>query len=187
MKKTVLSLLFLTILSFTAQAQSIKLGIKGGINYANQSGSDITITTQNYKSEAITNYHIGLLAEIKLLENFAIQPELLYSTKGASYKYALTEFKNELGYITIPVLLKFGLSKSLSLELGPQAGFLLSEKNNVDFKDSETFEFSAVGGLGLKITKNLFIQARYGLGLTNATKNAEIKNSVVQVSAGILF
>jgi hypothetical protein len=187
MKKTVLSLLFLTILSLTAQAQSIKLGIKGGINYANQTGSDITITTQNYKSEAITNYHIGLLAEIKLLENFAIQPELLYSTKGASYKYALTEFKNELGYITIPVLLKFGLSKSLSLELGPQAGFLLSEKNNVDFKDSETFEFSAVGGLGLKITKNLFIQARYGLGLTNATKNAEIKNSVVQVSAGILF
>lgn len=187
MKKSVFSLLFLTILSFTIQAQSIKLGIKGGINYANQTGSDITITAQNYKTEAITNYHIGLVAEIKLLESFAIQPELLYSTKGATYKYAVTEFKNELGYIAIPVLLKIGLSKSLSLEFGPQAGFLLSEKNNVDFKDPETFEFSAVGGLGLKVTKNLFLQARYGLGLTNATKNAEIKNSVVQVSAGILF
>lgn len=173
--------------SFTIQAQSIRFGIKGGINYANQTGSDITINSTNYSTDAITSYHVGLLAEIKLLERFAIQPELLYSTKGATYKYAVTEFKNELGYITIPLLLKLGLSKSLSLELGPQAGFLLSEKNNVDFKNAETFEFSAVGGLGLKVTKNLFLQARYGLGLTNATKDAEIKNSVVQISAGILF
>lgn len=187
MKKSTFAVLLMTIVSFSTQAQTLRIGIKGGLNYANQTGSDITINSSNYNTDAITSYHIGLLAEIRLLERFAIQPELLYSTQGASYKYALTEFKNELGYITIPVLLKFGLSKSLSLELGPQAGFLLSEKNNVDFKDSETFEFSAVGGLGLKVTKNLFLQARYGLGLTNATKNAEIKNSVVQISAGLLF
>lgn len=187
MKKSIFSFLFLTIFSFSTQAQSVRFGIKGGLNYANQSGSEITVNSTNYNTDAITSYHAGLIAEIKLLESFAIQPELLYSTKGATYKYALTEFKNELGYITIPVILKFGLSKSLNLELGPQAGFLLSEKNNVDFKNSETFEFSAVGGLSLNITKNLFLQARYGLGLTNATKNAEVKNSVVQISAGILF
>ena len=43
--------------------------------------------------------------------------------------------KNELGYLSIPVLAKFKLSNALSLDLGPQASFLLSERENVDFKD----------------------------------------------------
>jgi hypothetical protein len=73
------------------------------------------------------------------------------------------------------------------LELGPQASFLLSEKNDFEVKDANTFDFSVVGGLGLKITKSLFVQARYGLGLTEISKEAQTKNSVVQVSAGILF
>lgn len=187
MKKSIFAVILLTIVTFSMQAQSLRFGIKGGLNYANQTGSDITINSSNYNTDAITSYHIGLLAEIRLLDRFAIQPELLYSTKGATYKNAVEEFKNELGYISIPVLLKFGLSKSLSLELGPQASFLLNERNKFDYKNTETFEFSAVAGLGLKVTKNLFLQARYGLGLTDASKNAEIKNSVVQVSAGLLF
>lgn len=92
-----------------------------------------------------------------------------------------------MGYLSIPVLAKIYLGKSLSLELGPQASFLMSERKNVNFEDSKTFEFAAVGGLGLNITKNLFVQARYGLGLTEASKNADVKNSTFQVSAGIMF
>lgn len=56
--------------------------------------------------DAITSYHAGLIAEIKLTDGFSVQPELLYSTQGASYKNATTEFKNELGYLSIPVLAK---------------------------------------------------------------------------------
>jgi hypothetical protein len=47
------------------QAQLVKFGIKGGLNYANQNGSDITVNSTNYDSEAITSYHVGLLAEVK--------------------------------------------------------------------------------------------------------------------------
>lgn len=187
MKKSIIALVAFTAISFSAQAQLVRFGVKGGLNYANQNGTDITVNSSNYDSEAITSYHAGLVAEVKLFENFAIQPELLYSTQGANYKNGVNEFKNELGYLSIPVLAKIYLNKSLSLELGPQASFLLSERENVDFKNSETFEFAAVGGLGLNITKNLFIQARYGLGLTEASKNADIKNSTLQVSAGIMF
>lgn len=187
MKKLILITLMLFSMTAVLQAQSIRFGLKGGINYANQNGTEITVNGENYDSEAITSYHAGLVAEIKLLDQFAIQPELLYSTQGASYENVTDEFKKELGYLSIPVLAKIYLSKSLSLELGPQASFLLSERKNVNFEDSETFEFAAVGGLGLNITKNLFIQARYGLGLTEASKNADVKNSTFQVSAGIMF
>jgi opacity protein-like surface antigen len=187
MKKTILVAVLLLAVSVNVQAQLLRLGVKAGLNYANQTGSDITINSTNYDTDAITSFHAGLVAEIKVMDKFAIQPELLYSTQGASYKNAGEEFRNELGYLSIPVLAKFYLNKSISLDLGPQASFLLSERNNFDIKDANTFEFGLAGGLGLNITKNIFIQGRYVLGLTDASKNAEIKNSVVQVSAGLMF
>ena len=184
MKKLILVAIMLLSVTTVLQAQSIRFGVKGGANFANQNGD----TPPEFESkESITSYHVGLVSEIKLVDRFAIQPELLYSTQGASYKNIDEEFKNELGYLSIPVLAKIYLSESLSLELGPQASFLLSDRKNVDFGDAKTFEFGVVGGLGLNITKNLFVQARYGLGLTEASKEADIKNSTIQLSAGIMF
>lgn len=187
MKKTILAAVLMLAISVNVQAQLVKIGVKAGLNYANQTGSDITINSTNYNTDAITSYHAGLVAEIKLTDGFAVQPELLYSTQGATYKTAGTEFKNELGYLSIPVLAKFYLNKSVSLDLGPQASFLLSERNNFNVNNAESFEFGLAGGLGLNITKNLFIQGRYVLGLTEASKDAQVKNSVVQVSAGFMF
>jgi hypothetical protein len=180
MKKTILVTVLLLAMSVDMQAQLVKFGIKAGLNYANLEGSDI-------QTDAITSYHAGFVAEIKLLDKLSIQPELLYSTQGATYKNAITEFKNELGYLSIPVMAKIYLNKTISLELGPQASFLLSERNAFDARDSNTFDFSVNGGLGLKITKSFFLQGRYNLGLTEVSKDAQTKNSVVQVSAGFLF
>jgi hypothetical protein len=180
MKRPILITALLFILSFSTQAQLLQIGAKVGLNYANFSGTDI-------QTDAITSYHAGLVAEIKLLNKFAIQPELLYTTQGATYKTAVGDFKNELGYIAIPVLAKIYLSKSFSLELGPQASFLLSEKNNFNANDSNTFDFAVDAGLGLKLTKSLFIQGRYVLGLTEVSTNAQSKNSVLQFSAGLMF
>jgi hypothetical protein len=187
MKKTILVSVLLLAASFTMQAQSVKFGIKAGLNYANQTGTDITINSTNYKTDAITSYHAGLVAEIKILDKFSIQPELLYSTQGATYKDAFTEFKNEVGYLSVPVMAKIYLSENVSLELGPQASFLLSDRKAFNALDQSTFDFAAAGGLGLKITKSIFIQGRYVLGLTEVSKDAQTKNSTVQISAGILF
>ena len=187
MKKTILVAALLFSAITIVQAQSIKLGIKAGINYANQTSTAIMIHGQNYKTGALSSYHAGLVAELRLFKGLAVQPELLYSTQGATYKNALGDITNKVGYLAIPVMIKIGLSKSIILELGPQASFLLSEKDNVNLSKSNTFDFAVAGGLGLKVTKSIFIQARYGLGLTEISKEAQIKNSVVQVSAGILF
>lgn len=186
MKKIILAITFILASSASIQAQLLKIGVKAGVNFANQTG-DANFDGINFSKEGITSYHAGLVAEIKLLDRFAVQPELLYSTQGATYKNAGEEFKNELGYISIPVMAKIYLTDSFSLEVGPQASFLLSEKNDFDVEDAKTFEFGVNAGLGFKITKNLFIQGRYGLGLTEASKNADVKNSTVQLSAGFLF
>ena len=185
MKKIILAALLFVAASTTTQAQLVKFGVKAGVNFANQTG-DAT-DAPGIDKEGITSYHAGLVAEIKLLDRFAIQPELLYSTQGASYKEAGQEFKNELGYLTIPVMAKFYLTDSFSLEVGPQASFLLSEKDNFDIYDNETFEFGVNAGLGFKLTENFFIQGRYGLGLTDVSKDADVKNTTVQLSVGFLF
>lgn len=185
MKKIFLAAVLFIATSATIQAQLLQIGVKGGVNFASQTGD--AFPEQNFDKEGITSFHAGLVAELKLLERFSIQPELLYSTQGATYKNAVSEFKNELGYISIPVMAKFYLTDSFSLEVGPQASFLVSEKNDFDVEDAETFEFGLNAGLGYKITKNFFVQGRYGLGLTEASKNADIKNSTVQLSAGFMF
>ena len=174
--KLILLLVFFQI----SYSQSIKFGAKAGLNYTNTTGSEI-------KTEAITNFNAGLVAELSIAKGFAIQPELLYTTQGATYKTATKEFKNKLGYITIPILLKINLSKAILLELGPQAGFLLSEKEKFDVEKSNTYDFTANVGLGLKITENIFAQARYGMGLTETKTNSDIKNSVFQLSLGFFL
>ncbi|GAA4042771.1 porin family protein [Flavobacterium chungnamense] len=166
--------------SIAQETSFAKVGLKAGINYANYTSSEVN-------TDAITNFHAGLLVELKIFKNFSLQPELLYSTQGASLKNLNEEFKNELGYISIPALAKFYLTDHLSMELGPQASFLLSERNEVKAGDSNTFDFAVAGGISYKFGKHFFVQGRYGLGLTEPKRDADVKNSVVQASLGYLF
>ena len=96
MKKTILVTALLFSALTTIQAQSVKLGLKAGLNYANQTGTNI-------QTEAISSYHAGLVAELNLFKGLAIQPELLYSTQGATYKNALGDITNEVGYLSFPL------------------------------------------------------------------------------------
>jgi opacity protein-like surface antigen len=84
-------------------------------------------------------------------------------------------------------LAKIYLNNTISLEMGPQASFLLSEKNDFDIENQNTFDFAVAAGLGVNLTKNIFIQGRYVLGLTEVSTTADTKNSVLQLSAGFMF
>jgi hypothetical protein len=172
----------LTLVTFTSLnfAQGLKVGLKAGVNFSNYTGSDVN--TNN-----LTSFHGGLVLEAKIFKNFGIQPELLYSTQGAEVDALGNQIKNELGYISIPVLAKFNLNDNLSLELGPQVSFLLNERNNFSLKDSNTFDFAVAGGLSYKFGKHFFISGRYGLGLTEPKRDASVKNSVVQASLGFML
>jgi hypothetical protein len=186
MKKILLVAVMFLATSAAVNAQFVQIGVKAGANFANQTGGS-DFNGISVDKEGITSYHAGLVAELKLLEKFSIQPELLYSTQGATYKNAISEFKNEMGYIAIPVMAKIYMTKSLSLELGPQASFLVSNKKEFDAADPKTFDFSLNAGLGLKVVGGLFVQARYGIGLTEISEEADFKNSVFQLSAGYMF
>ncbi|MEN9335228.1 MAG: hypothetical protein RLZZ500_215 [Bacteroidota bacterium] len=183
MKKVIVMLLF-ALGGSSLHAQLVKFGLKAGVNFANYQGGNV----QNIDFNTLTSYHAGLVTEVKLFENFALQPEFLYSTQGSELKGLGTQVKNELGYLSVPVLVKFYLTKNrLSLELGPQASVLVNQRNNVNLGDSNTFDFAVAGGLSYKITNGLFVSGRYTAGLTEPKRDATVKNAVVQFSLGYLF
>lgn len=178
MKKLICVLTLIFSLSIS-NAQTVKFGLKAGANFSQLEGENINASTY-------TSFHFGALLEIKVLENLSLQPELLYSSQGTSINQAGFEDIN-YNYVTVPVLAKFYLtSNKLSLEIGPQFSFLLNENVANQF-EGKTFDFGAAGGLGYNISDHFFVQARYVVGLTDATKNADITNRVIQASVGYMF
>ena len=194
MKKTIIVLSAICLCTFanaqkTKLDEGIKLGIKGGLNVASLMGDveDLGIRT---------SIHAGLVAEIIVSDNFSIQPELLYSGQGATYTGSAPGFSRfKLDYITLPVLAKFPLANNLSLETGPQIGFLISAKNktnesNDKIEDLKTIDFGLNAGLNYELNNGVFFQARYNLGLTDigiAGDNSRASNAVIQFSIGKLF
>ena len=179
MKKTIVFAVLLLAM-MPAQGQLLRFGVKAGANFSNLDGASFDTKTR-------TSFHFGATAEIKLPLLFAIQPELLYSSQGA--KVDSEAFDDiQYDYITVPVLVKlYVVPKILSIDIGPQFSFLVNDNNDFDIEDSSTFDFAALGGLGLNIGDHLFLQGRYVLGLTDTSSNADVKNKLFQLSAGYRF
>ncbi len=183
MKKVILTAMAVFAFSF-ANAQDTKFGVKAGLNIANLTG-DVE------DASSLIGFQIGGFAEFKISEKFAIQPELMYSAQGASSD---TDGDLKLGYLNIPVMAKYYVAKSFSLEAGPQVGFLLSaEVEGVDVKDVfESVDFGVNFGAGYDFTENLSAGLRYNLGLSNVAKTEAgedftVNNSVFSITVGYKF
>lgn len=186
MKKTLYFTLLLTLIGFSeTYSQGLNFGLKGGVNLAGFNGTSV-----NFDSENITSYHAGVFMELGLSNRFSLQPELLYSTTGAnvSLSDAAGDFKNKLGYISVPLLARiYVIPNRLSIDIGPQASYLMNEKGNANIESSKDFDFALSGGVTLQVFGPLFIQGRYNHGLTDVKPEAEVTNRVIQISAGLRF
>lgn len=184
MKNLFYATLLLIGASFTAQAQLVSFGIKAGPNFASLNGAD------NIDYKARTSFHAGLIVEIKGAGNFALQPELLYSSQGAEVD-GIGDFN--LDYVALPIMAKYYiLPDLLSLEAGPQFSFLIDDREQV-FNEATTsaennsFDFALAGGVGLDITKSFFAQARYTIGVNDTSDFSNAQNAVFQLSVGYKF
>ena len=106
MKNLILAVIAIFGISATSQAQLLKLGVKAGPNFSNFSGG---ISDINYKSR--TSFHAGLVAEVKVLENFSVQPELLYSSQGAKVEFIVAQFFNGIKQMIVESKAKRNLVK----------------------------------------------------------------------------
>jgi len=187
MKNLFMALAIFCATTMYVSAQDISFGVKAGLNFATLGGDDVD------ELEGVTGLNIGAVAEFGLSEKFSIQPEVIYSTQGAS----LDDETLELDYINVPVLAKYYVFEGFSLEAGPQLGFNINsqyefEGETEDEDDIKTVDIAAALGLGYKLPMGIFFQARYNLGITDVYDEIEgtqidAKNNVFQFSVGYKF
>lgn len=167
-------------------AQDIKFGAKAGLNFAFITGDN----TEDLKPN--TDFHFGVMAEFKISDKFSLQPELIYSGQGADINIE-SEGSITLNYLNLPLIGKYYFTEKLSLEAGPQIGYLLSTKGGtLNYKDLlKPIDFGVNFGVGYKLDNGLNFSARYNLGLSDINDvdgfTDKNRNGVVQLSVGFFF
>lgn len=192
MKKTLLLFVFILATVVAAQAQSPRFGVRVGANYSGLSGDDPTAYT-----DRMFGFHAGITSQFALTsDNFlAIQPEILFSKKGAESKDDNRKIK--LSYIDVPVLAKINAGP-LYFEAGPQVSFRIGgdieqDGNNIvddlDFYKSTSFGYAA--GVGLASTPlGLSIGVRYNgdISKLNDVDNiSDRRNDLFMLTVGYMF
>ena len=188
MKKCIVSAVLAALSLMLGHAQDVSFGARAGLNLS---------TLQPELTDSRTSFHLGGVAEISLMDSFSIQPELLYSAHGAKDQNDIDDNETfKVDYLTLPVLAKYYIIDGLSLEAGPQLGFLLSSKQEDngetdDLKDvTKSTDFGLALGVGYKMENGLHFGLRYYLGSDVNdidTDSEEFKNRVFQVSVGYFF
>ena len=198
LKKTI-GLTLLMSLAFSLTAQKFNYGIKVGSNFAVQSETGDLYNNNDIK----IGLHVGAFGNISITENFKLQTEINYDQKG-SYTDEIT---NSYDYITIPVLAKVSLGKSLKTPLqfnvyaGPYAAFLVNAETEIsDQENVQTFdnkentnnsEIGLIGGFGISYPLNnstVFLDFRLGLGLNDYDKmDSDLRNKFFGINLGMEF
>ena len=196
--KKVFVLIAAAIVCMSASAQ-VQFGGKVGFDLTNFWGSDVEHGMK-------PSYQVGLLMEYKMSPKFAIAPEVVFASQGGKYKALDLNFFNldiektvtfNTNYINIPVMLKYYVTPSFSVDLGPQLGINVYSKYSIegvddaiDVKDNtKTVDFGVGLGGTYNLTNNAFVQARYTMGMTkvfDGDHNKE-KNGNIQVAFGMKF
>ena len=144
MKKlaSILALAFFTIATNAQSLIPIKYGIKVGLNFSNL---NITSTidgvqhgVQPTDNSSQTGISAGFIVHIPLSDQWFINPDVLYSQKGAKFNYAFThdyeinqrdEYKTNnqvtLSYVELNPTISYKATDKLALNFGPSVSFLI--------------------------------------------------------------
>jgi hypothetical protein len=190
MKKGVLVLLSLFFyISIFAQgsyfaptsSEGIKSGksnFHGGVKLG-FTGSQITQDGFPFQGFNKFGGYAGVFVNVPVSRNgkWFIQPELVFIMKGCKHtpkrdndgNISGTEYKLELMYGEIPLLVKWRVYKGLELEAGPAFGILFKNINveqvdgylNVGAPPFSRFEFSGILGLGYLFYSHIGINLRF--------------------------
>lgn len=198
-KFLIVSFLLIFVLGLIANlavAQSnARVGIKGGLNVSNLYVDEVDDENPRF------GFNAGVYAQLFSSDVFAIQPEVLFSTKGTRTEYDNLfgdgALKFNLNYLELPVLAVFKLGDAAEIHVGPYFSYLLSANVDADgdvdgYEDFDRDNFNAwdyglAAGIGFNLG-NAQIGARYNYGLQKLANSdlantflGDSKNSCAQV------
>lgn len=197
-------------LAVPAYGQGIDLGLRAGMNLAKIAGDEATI--DGVEPSNRSGFTVGAFARLGIAPSFAIQPEVLYSQKGADYEEQGATITFDLGYVDVPVLAVFSPPAGGAMAFRPvlMAGPVLSFRTGCEVTGQmegvsatvDCNDFGAElkgtdigllfgGGAGMGLGPGmLHVDARYGMGLTSVDDSgdaADMKNRLISLTVGYSF
>lgn len=187
------------------------VGLKGGITMANLYGEDVEDYGSYEDIETKMGFCFGAFFTYNFTEMFAIQPEVLFTMKGAKsdgtipffgWKYS---YKVNLNYIEVPILFKICFPTQSTIKpnifVGPYAAIKQSFKYKTvvddistegDIEHMKSTDFGVVFGAGIDFALNflgrgkLTIDGRYSLGLTTISDEEYTAGTKVDVKNKVI-
>jgi outer membrane immunogenic protein len=216
MKKLILSCAVACVAVFPcinktfAQDSKPRIGIKAGADL-------MTLGAATFNGLSIIyNYTFGfqggLYADVPLSSQVSFAPQVLFAQKGGSINTDISvgnttytlQGKLHINYLDVPLLMGFKLKPNLTVFVGPQASFFMSQSTNlttyngsagVTQKDnsSQGFRKALIGGnlgVGYNINSNVGINLHYTFDFQHAgegsTDTGE-RNRGFALTVGYLF
>ena len=157
--KRISILTFIALFALGLNGQSLlptKYGIKAGINIANINSTP-NEGIANIDNSTLIGLSAGFYMEIPLTDKWYLNPELLYSQKGSSFKYNYTQDYNNnnrqeystsnslsLTYLELNPNFSYKINYKMSLNAGPSFGFLISK--SYEYKQDPINQHSLTDG-----------------------------------------
>ncbi|WP_298364804.1 porin family protein [uncultured Lutibacter sp.] len=194
MRTLVIIIAFVSTLTINAQSSKIdksnsSFGLKGGYNLASVRNSEGNETDQR------EGFHVGFFGESSINNFLGLQIELTYSQQGYVIENSNFKLTQKIDYLNIPLMLKLYPTKTFYLEAGPQIGYAISHKENIDTFlggsnsnfDPNSLDWGANVGLGFKSETGIVLGARFHHGLGKIYEETNEFNNVLQLSLGFIF
>ena len=200
-----ITLIFITFLTLNLSAQSllpIKFGIKAGTNISNIKSTPITEGTENINSTELAGITGGFYMKIPLNDKWYINPEIVYTQKGANFNYTYTHdyginqreirtSSNELklAYVELNPSFSYKNSDKIAFNFGPSISYLLSPDYTIisDIGDELTSDILPEGkyeeeildlginiGISYYLTEKLIFEAKSNTGLMSVGEVSKI-------------
>lgn len=135
MKKIIL--IIIGLCSFSSFSQKATFGLKTGFNASNLRGD----YPSGLDNKTIAGLHVGGFFQYSITEKLSIQTELLFSTQGSKIQQSTGSGEGsfdqtvKLAYINLPIMAQYKVLDKLTIDFGPQIGYLVSAKNKWAFSD----------------------------------------------------
>jgi len=204
MRKKVLLVVSVALLSVAYVNAQFKFGARAGVNFTTIYGSDAD------ESKFKPGLQIGAVGDYALNDALSIQPGILLAQQGWQYKEGKAKMRINLNYIQVPINVQYKMDlggPNLLLNAGPYLGFGVNGKTKmwdddgkkVDLdKDQSKIEFGSGAGklnaldLGLGLGAGLqFDNIQVGLGvnfgLAKLNENSKMMNTGIALTATYFF
>jgi len=196
----VLMVMLMLALAHGAAAQEISYGAKAGVSFSTLSFDPSSELSYGLRTGLVA----GGFVAFPIGSRLAIQPEGLFTQKGAKADALGVSATIKIDYVEVPVLAKYtvsgGPARSFHVFGGPSVGFKVHSSASATFGGStietdnddglEDLDYGVVMGAGMTFDR-VTVEGRFTLGLANINAEdpdeSKARTRAVGILAGVRF